>query len=253
MTKNDFSKLTEKFSPLDIEWRVQSSGETNGKFWARVLAYVDARAIQDRLDLVCGAENWKDDYEHLTNGMICRLSIKVDGEWITKTNGAPETDIEGFKGGISKALVRTASTWGIGRYLYNLEASWANIVDQKTPGARRAQTKERKDFYWLPPELPEWAYPNINPIDDALNERPAALNITSKSNHGGEHEFSSEPSKDATPKCKCGGTLVPTAKKDAYRCHKWTIKSGKNEHDYLKNDVYDGAVREMKFQNGKVS
>ena len=53
----DLSKLKEPFSENDIEWRVQQSGETNGRIWAKVLAYVTARAIENRLDEVCGPEN----------------------------------------------------------------------------------------------------------------------------------------------------------------------------------------------------
>ena len=46
----DFSKLKEPFPSSDIEWRLQSCGETNGKIWAKCLAYVTNRAIQNRLE-----------------------------------------------------------------------------------------------------------------------------------------------------------------------------------------------------------
>jgi len=54
----DLSKLKNVFPPEDIEWRVQSSGEKNGKPWALVLAYITNRAIMDRFDEVCGPGNW---------------------------------------------------------------------------------------------------------------------------------------------------------------------------------------------------
>lgn len=270
MKKEALTKLAEKFSPLDIEWRVQSCGEKRGGgVWARVLAYVDARAIQERLDHVCGPENWKDDYECLPKGMLCRLSIKIDGEWITKTNGAPETDIEGFKGGISKALVRAASTWGIGRYLYNLESPWAVISDEKNREAKRAITKEKKEFYWLPPELPKWALPTIeeiDPISDPSNERPAAITLSPEvrahvtNPHGGNVGFPKAATSTDTPflKCKCSGVMVHTKNKDAYRCQHWTQNSGKHEHDYMKPDMYEQALRaqrqkELDRSKGKVS
>ncbi len=52
--------------------------------------------------------------------MICYLSIRCDGEWVTKSDGAGDTNIEAEKGGISDALKRAAQKFGIGRYLYYL-------------------------------------------------------------------------------------------------------------------------------------
>lgn len=155
----DLSKLKEPFPESEIEWRVQRSGVTrDGKPWAMVLAYVDARAVQDRLDAVVGPENWKDEYSHIEGGIICKLSIKVNNEWVTKENGSPETKVEAFKGGISKALVRAASTWGIGRYLYSLTEAFALISDKKVDGAKMVEI-DGKRFYWKSPGLPAWALP----------------------------------------------------------------------------------------------
>ena len=60
----DLSKLAEPFPAEDIEWRIQSSGMSGGKPWARVLAYVTARAIMARLDEVCGPEGWRPRYTY---------------------------------------------------------------------------------------------------------------------------------------------------------------------------------------------
>ena len=49
------------------------------------------------------------------------LELK-DGEWITKSDGADDSNIEGAKGGISDALKRAAVLFGIGRYLYHPNA-----------------------------------------------------------------------------------------------------------------------------------
>jgi len=153
----DLEKLKDEFPDEDLEWRAQSSGiSKNGKPWARVLCYVTVRAVQDRLDEVCGVGNWCDEFEYLPSGVMCGISIKIDNEWVTKWDGAPETAIEGFKGGISKARVRTGSNWGVGRYLYKLPATFANFVDKSTPGALRMQVKKDKNdkfgetYFWLP-------------------------------------------------------------------------------------------------------
>lgn len=160
-------KLAAPFAEKDIEWRIGQAGvKGNGQVWAMCLAYVQARAIMTRLDEVCGPENWKVSYRFIPGatgmeaGVVCELSVKVGGEWVTKEDGAEQTDIESFKGGISGALKRAGVLWGIGRYLYDLDAAFAKVVDQGTEGAQYGQTKEKKAFYWLPPNLPKWALPD---------------------------------------------------------------------------------------------
>src|SRR5713226_5614167 len=58
---------------------------------ALAIAYVDARAIQDRLDEVLGVDGWQDDYECLADGsVVCRLRLHLGSEWITKVDvGSP--------------------------------------------------------------------------------------------------------------------------------------------------------------------
>lgn len=155
----DFKKLHEPFSPHDIEWRVQSSGEKNGNVWAKVLAYVTNRAIQERLDEVCGPENWRNEFkESPDGGVLCGLSIRVGDEWVTKWDGAENTQVEAVKGGLSGAMKRAGVQWGIGRYLYNLPEGWAEITES---GKYSGKTKDGNWFRWNPPQLPKWALPEI--------------------------------------------------------------------------------------------
>lgn len=160
----DLSRLREPFPESDIEWRLSQCGKTReGKIWAQCLAYIQARAIMDRLDEVVGPDSWMVRYNILQDkGVICTLAICCDKElqfWVEKQDGAQETDIEPFKGGISGALKRAGSVWGIGRYLYKLEATFATIVERGTEGAHYGRTKEKEIFYWVPPKLPAWALP----------------------------------------------------------------------------------------------
>ena len=95
------------------------------------LAYVQARAIQNRLDEVVGFENWKVSYKEIQGGFLCTLSIRINDEWIEKEDGASVTEFESVKGGISNAFKRVASSgFGIGRYLYNTRNSWYPIKPQ---------------------------------------------------------------------------------------------------------------------------
>ena len=122
-------KLKEKFDEKDLEFRV---GATNSdKTMGLALAYVQARAIQNRLDEVVGIENWKVSYREIQGGFLCTLSIRINNEWISKEDGANVTEFESVKGGISNAFKRVASSgFGIGRYLYNARNSWYPIKKQ---------------------------------------------------------------------------------------------------------------------------
>lgn len=119
------AKLAEPFPPENISWRVGSTTQDKKKGMA--LAFIDARDVMERLDAVCGPENWQDRYEFHGARTLCYLSIRIDGEWITKADGAGDSDVEAEKGAISDALKRAAVKWGVGRYLYDLAAPWVEI------------------------------------------------------------------------------------------------------------------------------
>ena len=102
--------LKRPFPEGKIRWRKGGGGAE--------LAYITARDVMDRLDDVVGVANWQTKYSWIGDRMICELSVRIDGEWITKSDGADDSNIEGAKGGISDALKRAAVLFGVGRYLY---------------------------------------------------------------------------------------------------------------------------------------
>jgi len=121
-------RLREPFSSTEIEWKIQVT--TQDKARGMAVAYMDARAVQRRLDEVVGPFNWKNVYSlwH-DNSQICGISIFNDerNEWVTKFDGAENSDIEPIKGGLSDSFKRAATSWGIGRYLYELDGIWVEI------------------------------------------------------------------------------------------------------------------------------
>lgn len=142
-------QLKNPFDPKFVKWRV---GATNDKKDSGIaLAYIDSREVMKRLDDVCGIGNWQDRLVPVDGGFICEIDIKIDGEWVTRSNAASYTKVEPIKGGASDAFKRAASTWGIGRYLYYLPNVWVPI-------------KSYGKSYTLvsTPELPSWAIPNSN-------------------------------------------------------------------------------------------
>lgn len=56
-------------------------------------------AIMKRLDEVCGKAGWRNEYRDIPNngGVECGISIKVDGEWITKWDASENTQVEAVK------------------------------------------------------------------------------------------------------------------------------------------------------------
>jgi hypothetical protein len=121
---------------------------------ALAFAYVDARDVADRLDEVLGIGGWRDDYELLPDGnMLCRLSVKIDGEFIQRCGvGGPSDQSEGpdrSKAAESDSFKRAAVKFGVGRYLYRLPLCWL------------AFDPERKRFTERP-TLPPWAVPQLS-------------------------------------------------------------------------------------------
>jgi len=123
----DLTRLRDYFKPNEIEFRIGAT--TADKKKGVAVPYVTNRAIQERLDDVCGAENWRNEFKPWKeNSQLCGISIKIDGEWVTKWDGAEDTHIEPIKGGLSGAMKRAAVQWGIGRYLYDIDDMWVDIV-----------------------------------------------------------------------------------------------------------------------------
>lgn len=169
--------LCEPFAPNEIEWRIGQAGTNDRGVWAKVLAYVTNRAIMQRLDSVCGPENWKNEYRpgFSEGAVLCGISIKVGDEWVTKWDGAENTDVEAVKGGLSNAMKRAAVQWGIGRYLYELEEGWAKIGQEGEHYVPKNDKKGTPAFRWSPPTLPAWARPGFEGTKgDAPAPAPAA-------------------------------------------------------------------------------
>jgi len=119
----NLEKLKEPITP---RWRVQST--KNNK--AICTAYIDARQAQDRLDDVCGAQNWQNTYDPETGSSS--IAILINGDWIWKSDvgtereasgklGATERESIKHKGKASDAFKRAAILWGVGRFLYKIE------------------------------------------------------------------------------------------------------------------------------------
>lgn len=160
-------ELSAPFEVTDIEWRVQSATSKNGGgHRLLVLPYITSRAVMKRLDKVVGPF-WKDHYEPVlvqsAPALRCILSLKIGDEWISREDAAELSDIEPIKGGYSNALKRSATKWGLGRYLYNLPQYWVDLQnngEHRVYGNFKVNGKQVKlQGYFNTPKLPTWAFP----------------------------------------------------------------------------------------------
>jgi hypothetical protein len=143
-----FDELCRPFAAEEIDWRVGSVNKEKTKGMA--LAYMDARAVMDRLDGVCGPDGWQCNYTPGVNGsIVCNLGVRMpSGEWIWKADGAGATDVEGEKGMLSDALKRAAVRWGVGRYLYEMKSPWVTLENGRyiSDSERKNLDKVHEDF-----------------------------------------------------------------------------------------------------------
>ncbi|HIG73237.1 MAG TPA: DNA repair protein Rad52 [Bacteroidetes bacterium] len=132
----DWSRLAAPFPADDIEWKPGAT--TRDKKKGLAMAYITARAVQERLDEVFTPGGWKNEFRAgPEGGVICRIYFKNDdGDWVWREDGADNTDVEAVKGGLSNAMKRAGAALGIGRYLYKLPQAWVPLDER----GRFAQT-----------------------------------------------------------------------------------------------------------------
>jgi len=147
------AQLSAPFSSQSVHWRVVAFNAE--KTMARVMPYVDARAVIDRLNQVVGVGNWTDAFREVKLGdelaVECTLTINGVSKSDVGVAGSDEDSEDGprisrAKTAYSDARKRAAVPFGIGRYLYDLGAQWVpyDAVDD------RLLTR---------PFLPDWALP----------------------------------------------------------------------------------------------
>jgi len=121
--------LIAPFADCDIEWRVSATNKDKTRGLA--VPYVTNRAIQNRLDDTVGIDGWYNEFVPWKDGkaQLCGISIYFAEKdfWLTKWDGADDSDIESVKGGISDSMKRAAVQWGIGRYLYGIPQVWVRV------------------------------------------------------------------------------------------------------------------------------
>jgi hypothetical protein len=160
--------LSEPFDSGEIKWRVTATSTQQTKHGpqkrGQLIAYADQRAYTDRLNEVFGEWGWTRDYdvqvaqnfERRAPGdkketavaakvvVVSKVTIHglgshtgVGEEWADDENAATRAEAQAFK--------RACACFGLGRYLYDLDATWVDLDQYNRPVHV--------------PSLPDWALP----------------------------------------------------------------------------------------------
>lgn len=139
-------RLQAPFPAHTVSWKPAAYNADRTR--ALMLAHVDARTVQDRLDAIC-PDAWSFEMTVLegTPTPTVKGRLTVLGVVREDIGEAPEGSNSGYKAAASDALKRCAVQFGIGRYLYDLPKLWVEWDNVKRQPAN-------------PIELPEWARPD---------------------------------------------------------------------------------------------
>lgn len=212
------AELLKPFAAADLEWRLQMTFEE--KMTGIAVPYVTNRAIQNRLDSVVGAENWCNEFKPWhgsgkKEAQICGISIYFeDRGWITKWDGAEDSDIEPVKGGLSDSMKRAAVQWGIGRVLYNMDTVFVSIEKRGKTFLIKKEERTKLDKTYLD-------------LLHSLNLTPAPAGGV-QSELIGQTPAGAESSKQPTPAQQPKQTPAPQPNKEAPKVE-FTVASAKTQ------------------------
>jgi hypothetical protein len=124
------------FEPPAVRWKVQSAGDGYGI----VVAYIDARLVIERLNLVVGA-GWEDEYAARGQGVEeCALSVFG----VTRRDVGKGQGFETEKSARSDALKRAGVKFGIGVSIYALKSVMLSATTAKQPDGDKLLTHLKK-------------------------------------------------------------------------------------------------------------
>lgn len=112
--------LRRPFTAAAVKFKVQSLTKDETK--ALVVAYIDARLVVERLNLIV-PHLWSDEYEMVGAGLMCHLTV----------DGITRRDVGEGKGKalFSDALKRAAVKFGVGVPLYAIPQTWLLVNGQQ--------------------------------------------------------------------------------------------------------------------------
>jgi hypothetical protein len=171
----------------------------------RMLDYIDARFVMDRLDAAVGPTDWQDRYEDLPNGSVrCGIGIRYGDDWVWKWDVGDPSDIEATKGAHSDAFKRAGVKWGIGRDLYG---------DHPQKAPERPRTAAAPQSAPIPHDEPPWPAEGIDAIAAAESIFAGQLDESKCPDHNKPYKSGAKGWFCATPVEKDGDRVVAWCKR----------------------------------------
>jgi hypothetical protein len=142
-------ELRRPFPAESVKFKIQTSSSKG----ALVVAYIDARHVAERLNVVCPLA-WSDEYREVRNGdaivgVECTISIRTTlyGPEIRRSDvgvGDLSSPMGGVKILYSDAFKRAGVKLGIGAFLYTLPSSNLKPEHLWYPGGQPSDPKDPK-------------------------------------------------------------------------------------------------------------
>lgn len=136
----------------EIECRVQSlsmgKGANEGKCFAILLLYKDARSDMNILDETYGCNNWQRDHKTENGNLFGGVGVwdEDKSQWIWKWDAGKESNQDAQKGHASDAFKRACVNLGIGRELYTAPFIYFELLENEwymTNGKPKATNNAR--------------------------------------------------------------------------------------------------------------
>lgn len=163
-----YKKLREPFKLQYINWKINNY--TNDKKRALITFYLDARAVQHRLNLILGVEGWTFTFTELEKDQGVHGKLTIYGFSKDASNALKKEDCvvhevtredvgyasttnkdEWYKDAVSDALKRCAVHFGVGHFLYALPNLWIDLTE---PGQKYLNDDQNKYIEkWLQDNL----------------------------------------------------------------------------------------------------
>ncbi len=136
---------------IPFKWRVQSANQ----YGATCVAYIDARDVQDILDVVCSPDGWQCRYSEHKGNLFCEIGILTPLGWVWKSDCGVESNVEKQKGEASDAFKRAAVMWGVGRFLYSKPIVKLPVKDNGK-GKFVPYSEPKQKFITSPDQITAW-------------------------------------------------------------------------------------------------
>lgn len=120
LTPENIIKLQEVMPFRFRVWSWLSKDKNNKPTKYRVVAYVDARDVMDRLDAIVTPIGRKRQHAEIKWNLFCWVSMLTKDGWVTKRDNGTESKIEKEKWESSDSFKRACVNWWLGRFLYSV-------------------------------------------------------------------------------------------------------------------------------------